>query len=89
MTPEFVVNFAQDAIKVTILISLPVLIMGLVVGLLISVFQAVTQINEMTLTFVPKILVVLVGLIFLAPGVLEHVRTFTISVIEQISEYIR
>ncbi len=89
MTPEFVVNFAQDAIKVTILVSLPVLIMGLVVGLIISIFQAVTQINEMTLTFVPKILVVLVGLIFMAPWMLEHVMTFTIAVIEQIPAYIR
>ncbi len=89
MTPEFIVDFAQDAIKVTLLISLPVLIMGLVIGLAISIFQAVTQINEMTLTFVPKILVVLVGLIFLAPWMLEHMMTFTIAVIEQIPTYIR
>ena len=89
MTPEFVVSFAQDAIKLTILVSLPVLTMGLVVGLLISIFQAVTQINEMTLTFVPKILVVMVGLLFLAPWMLEHMMTFTITVIEQIPVYIR
>ena len=89
MTPEFVVNFAQHAIKVTILVSLPVLILGLVVGLAVSIFQAVTQINEMTLTFVPKILVVLVGLIFLAPWMLEQMMTFTITVIEQIPTYIR
>lgn len=89
MTPQFVVNFAQDAIKVTILVSLPILLMGLAVGLVISVFQAVTQINEMTLTFVPKILVVLVGLIFLAPWMLDHLMTFTITIIEQIPSYIR
>lgn len=89
MTPEFVVGFAQDAIRVTILVSLPVLMMGLVVGLFISIFQAVTQINEMTLTFVPKILVVMVGLLFLAPWMLEHVMTFTIAVIEQIPAYIK
>jgi len=89
MTPEFVVSFAQEAIRVTILISLPVLMLGLVVGLLISVFQAVTQINEMTLTFVPKILVVFIGLLFLAPWMLEHMMTFTIAVIEQIPVYIR
>ncbi|GAB6144599.1 flagellar biosynthesis protein FliQ [Desulfocicer niacini] len=89
MTPEFVVSFAQEAIKVTILVSLPVLIMGLVVGLVVSIFQAVTQINEMTLTFVPKILVVLVGLIFMAPWMLEHLMTFTINLIEQIPTYIR
>ena len=89
MTPEFVVSFAQEAIRVTILVSLPVLMMGLVVGLLVSIFQAVTQINEMTLTFVPKILVVFMGLLFLAPWMLEHMMTFTIAVIEQIPAYIR
>ena len=89
MTPEFVVSFAQDAIRETILISLPVLLLGLVVGLIISVFQAVTQINEMTLTFVPKILVVMVGLLFLAPWMLEHIMTFTIAVIDQIPAYIK
>jgi len=89
MTPEFVVSFAQDAIRETILISLPVLLLGLVVGLIISVFQAVTQINEMTLTFVPKILVVMLGLLFLAPWMLEHIMTFTIAVIDQIPAYIK
>ena len=89
MTPDFVVTFAQEAIKVTILISLPTLSLGLLVGLVISIFQAVTQINEMTLTFVPKILVVMVGLIFFAPWMLEHLMEFTIAVIEQIPAYIR
>ena len=64
MTPESVVNFAQEAIKVTILVSMPMLGLGLVVGLIISIFQAVTQIQEMTLAFVPKILIVLLALLF-------------------------
>jgi flagellar biosynthetic protein FliQ len=89
MTPQFVVNFAREAIQVTILVSLPVLTMGLVAGLVISIFQAVTQINEMTLTFVPKILVVLLGLLFLTPWMLEHMMTFTIGVMENIPDYIR
>ena len=46
MTPEFVVNFAQEAIKVTLLVSMPMLLLGLIVGVLISIFQAVTQIQE-------------------------------------------
>ena len=64
MTPDFVVSLAQDAIRTTILVVMPLLLLGLSVGLLISIFQAVTQIQEMTLTFIPKIVVVLLGLLF-------------------------
>jgi flagellar biosynthetic protein FliQ len=89
MTPEFIVSFAQEAIKVTILVSMPMLALGLVVGLAISIFQAVTQIQEMTLTFVPKILIVLVALLFFANWMLEQMMHFTINVIQQIPYYIR
>lgn len=89
MTPEFVVNFAQEAIKVTILISMPMLFLGLLVGLAISIFQAVTQIQEMTLTFVPKILIVLVALLFFANWMLEQLIHFTTTTINQIPYYIR
>jgi flagellar biosynthetic protein FliQ len=89
MTPEFVVNFAQEAIKVTILVSMPMLVLGLIVGLAISIFQAVTQIQEMTLTFVPKILIVLVALLFFASWMLEQLMTFTTTTINQIPFYIR
>lgn len=89
MTPEFVITFAQEAIKVTILVSMPMLGLGLAVGLLISIFQAVTQIQEMTLTFVPKILIVLVALVFFASWMLEHLIHFTTTTIEQIPFYIR
>lgn len=89
MTPEFAVSFAQEAIKVTVLVSMPLLILGLVVGLAISVFQATTQIQEMTLTFVPKIIVVLVGLLFFAPWMLEKLMNFTINSIGNINTYIR
>lgn len=89
MTPEFVVNFAQEAIRVTIFVSMPMLGLGLVVGLAVSIFQAVTQIQEMTLTFVPKILVVLLALLFFASWMLEQLIHFTVSTIEQIPFYIR
>lgn len=89
MTPEFVITFAQEAIKTTILVSMPMLGLGLVVGLIVSIFQAVTQIQEMTLTFVPKILVVLLALLFFASWMLEHLMHFTITTIEQIPFYIR
>lgn len=89
MTPEFVVSFAQEAIKVTILVSMPMLGLGLVVGLAISIFQAVTQIQEMTLTFVPKILVVLLALLFFANWMLAQLMHFTVTTIQQIPYYIR
>lgn len=89
MTPEFVISFAQEAIKVTILVSMPMLGFGLAVGLLIAIFQAVTQIQEMTLTFVPKILVVLAALLYFAGWMLEQLMQFTITIIEQIPFYIR
>lgn len=89
MTPEFVVNFAQEAIKVTILVSMPMLILGLLVGLAISIFQAVTQIQEMTLTFVPKILIVLIALLFFSSWMLEQLMHFTMTTINQIPYYIR
>lgn len=89
MTPEFVVEFAKEAILLTIYLSMPMLGLGLAVGLLVSIFQAVTQIQEMTLTFVPKILAVFLGLLFAAPWMLEKVTTFTVHVIENIPMYIR
>lgn len=89
MTPQFVVSFAQEAIKTTILVAMPMLSLGLFVGLVVSIFQSVTQINEMTLTFVPKILIVLLALLFFAPWMLEKLMQFTITTIEQIPFYIR
>lgn len=89
MTPEFVVEFAKEAIKLTIYLSMPMLGLGLLAGLIISVFQAVTQIQEMTLTFVPKIIAVFLGLLFAAPWMLEQITTFTVNVIENIPMYIR
>ena len=89
MTPEFVISFAQEAIKITILVSMPMLALGLVVGLAISIFQAVTQIQEMTLTFVPKILIVLIALLFFANWMLDQLIHFTVNVIQQIPYYIR
>ena len=89
MTPEFVVKFAQEAIKVTLFVSMPMLVLGLIVGVAISIFQAVTQIQEMTLTFVPKILIVLVALLFFSSWMLEQLMQFTVTTINQIPYYIR
>lgn len=89
MTPEFVVSFAKEAIQLTILVSLPILGLGLIVGLAVSIFQATTSIQEMTLTFVPKILAIFLGLLYFAPWMLEKITTFTTKVITNIPLYIR
>lgn len=89
MTPEFVVTFAQETIKTTILLLMPILTLGLSVGLIISIFQAVTQIQEMTLTFVPKILAILLGLMFFGSWMLEQITGFAVNIFEQIPYYIR
>ena len=89
MTPEFVLAFGKQAITLTILLSMPMLGLGLIAGLVISVFQAVTQIQEMTLTFVPKILAVFIGLLFAAPWMMEKLMAFTTNIITNIPMYIR
>jgi len=89
MTPEFVVSLSQEAIKTTLFVAMPILLLGLVIGLAISIFQAVTQIQEMTLTFVPKIVVVLLGLLFFSSWMLQHLMIFAIRTFEQIPFYIR
>lgn len=89
MTPEFVVSFAKEAIRLTILVSMPMLGLGLAVGLIVAIFQATTQIQEMTLTFVPKIIAVLLGLLYFAPWMLEKLTVYTEKLITQIPLYIR
>ncbi|MFH2047310.1 MAG: flagellar biosynthesis protein FliQ [Pseudomonadota bacterium] len=89
MSPDIVINYLQEAIKTTILVSLPILLIGLTVGLIISIFQAVTQIHEMTLTFVPKILAIFFGIMLFGGWMFGHIMTFTINAIEQIPNFIR
>ena len=64
MTPESVMTIGQQAIELTLLISAPMLLTALVIGLAVSIFQAATQINEMTLSFVPKVLGIFAALLF-------------------------
>ena len=77
MTPEFVTGFFTEAIKVTIMLSAPILLAGLTVGLLVSVFQAATSINEMTMTFIPKMLAVAVALLAFFPWMMQVMIDFT------------
>jgi len=89
MSPDLVVDIAKDAIEITLYLSLPLLGIGLIVGLLVSVFQAVTQIQEATLTFVPKIVATLISLIFLLPWMMNKMMSYTEQIIVNIPRYIR
>jgi len=77
MGPDSVIHIGSEAIKMVLLISLPMLGVALVVGIAISLFQAVTQIQEMTLTFVPKIIAVFGAIILAAPWMTEKMISFT------------
>ncbi|GAB4346961.1 MAG: flagellar biosynthesis protein FliQ [Candidatus Abyssubacteria bacterium] len=77
MTPQTVVDIGRDALMLTLLISAPPLLAGLAVGLLISIFQAVTQIQEFTLTFIPKILAVFVATMIFLPWMLQMFLGYT------------
>lgn len=89
MTPELVVSLAKEGIMLTLIISAPMLLLGLVVGLVISVFQAVTSISEMTLTFIPKIVAVFMGMLFFAPWMMEKITSYTIKLINNLPMYIK
>lgn len=78
MTTDFVVQMGYQALYTVILVAAPLLLAGLVVGLAIGIFQAVTQIHEMTLTFVPKILAVVFALIIFMPWMLRTLLGFTV-----------
>lgn len=77
MTPELVVEFAQQAFEVAILVAAPLLLAALAAGLIVSVFQAATQINEMTLSFVPKLLAVFAAAVLAGPWMLRLMVEFT------------
>lgn len=77
MTDSSVLELAQRSVAVTLMLSAPVLGFGLVVGLIVSVFQAATQIQEMTLSFVPKILAAAAALVLFGPWMLRSLITFT------------
>ena len=89
MTPEFVVSLGSEAIKLALQLALPLLGIGLAVGLLVAVLQATTQIQEMTLTFVPKIISVLLALLAAFPWMLGKITHFTSNLVMSIPQIIK
>lgn len=89
MENEFVVEVVSQALKVTLMLAAPMLIGALLVGILVSIFQAVTQINEQTLSFIPKVLVIIAALVIFSPWMMETMVTFTRDLFISIPELIR
>ena len=89
MDRAFIIDFAMESIKTTLLLSAPMLGFGLVTGLLISIFQAVTSIQELTLTFIPKILAVFFSLILFFPWLMQIMLAFTSKILINFPDYIQ
>lgn len=89
MTQEFVIGFGRQSIELALMISLPMLGIGLLVGLIVSIFQAATQIQEMTLSFIPKIIAIFLALLFSFPWIMDKMLTFTREVFTNIPLYIK
>ena len=88
MTAEIVISIAERAITVILLASGPLLLVALATGLAVSIFQATTQIQEQTLAFVPKIVAVLVAIVFFGPWMLGTVMTFADDIFDNLVRYI-
>lgn len=77
MTPETVLTIAREALTVTTLLAAPLLLVALVTGVLVGILQAATQINEMTLSFIPKMLALMLTLLITGPWMLELITSYT------------
>jgi len=86
MTPEFIISITQQAIQTILWISAPIVIVATVVGLVVSIIQAATQIQEMTLVFVPKMLAVFIGLALFASFMLDTLARFTMTIFDLVSQ---
>lgn len=89
MSETFVLSIAKEAIFAALKISAPILIVSMVIGLLVSIFQAVTQIQEQTLTFVPKLIAIVFVLLLLGSWMLETMKQFLQTSLEYITYIIR
>ena len=89
MTEEIVLQLGTNALKTTAMLGAPLLISTLVIGLAVSIFQALTQINEATLTFIPKMIVIGIILVLMGPWMVDVMSQYTIDLFESISFVVR
>lgn len=88
MTSDMVIALLSESLKLALMIAAPMLIFGLLVGLIVSIFQSVTQIQEMTLSFIPKIVAVVAAVIVFAPWMLQKLVSFTVNLFSNLHVYI-
>ncbi|WP_163579876.1 flagellar biosynthesis protein FliQ [Gracilibacillus saliphilus] len=88
MSGEFVVSLAEQGIFTILMVAGPILILALVVGLLVSIFQATTQIQEQTLAFIPKIVAVLLGIIIFGPWMLATMVEFATNIFQNMNQFV-
>ncbi len=89
MTEELVMKLGQEALKTTAMVAAPMLGAALVVGLIVSIFQAITQINEATLTFVPKMIIIGIVLVLAGPWMIDVLSQYTVGLFENMSIFVR
>ena len=89
MNVDLAVNLAMEMFKITLLVSTPVILLIFIVGLIISIFQAATQINEMTITFVPKIVAAVIGLMIFGSWMTTELVDYTRHVLEMIVQIVK
>ncbi|MGN8644985.1 flagellar biosynthesis protein FliQ [Gracilibacillus sp. HCP3S3_G5_1] len=88
MSGEFVISLAEQGIFTILMVTGPLLLLALVVGLLVSVFQATTQIQEQTLAFIPKIVAVLLGIVIFGPWMLATMVEFAANLFQNINQFV-
>ncbi|RXY99259.1 flagellar biosynthesis protein FliQ [Fictibacillus sp. S7] len=88
MNPEVVISIAEKGVYMTLLLCGPLLAIALAVGLIVSIFQATTQIQEQTLSFIPKIAAVLLALIFFGPWMLSQLVSFTYDIFNNLNHFV-
>lgn len=89
MTEELIMKLGADTLRTTAMLSAPLLGAALVTGLVVSILQAITQINEQTLTFIPKMIIIGVVLIIAGPWMLDTLSQFTVGLFENMATFVR
>lgn len=89
MTEEIIIKLGQDALRTTAMLAAPMLLSTLVIGLAVSIFQALTQINESTLTFIPKMIVVALVFVLAGPWMMDVMSAYTVTLFENIATIVR
>lgn len=89
MSPEYVLDLGKSALMIALIVTAPPLLAGLVVGLAVSVFQAVTQIQDMTLSFLPKLIAGILAVVISAPWMMNHVLRYTYDILSNLGQFVK